>query len=155
MNFALQEGTHRGLFEVLAARFHEGGFFIMMLILIVGIIALILLVRGIFLVRNRNPKIEKTIILINSLGLFALVLGVFGQLIQLINTLDYLSSFEGTTPRDFADGLKTTMLPTLFGAFIFLFTRLSTILLHWIKPFQEKDGKSVLSKESNPSTNFK
>tara|TARA_R110002020_G_scaffold280437_1_gene496194 strand:- start:509 stop:964 length:456 start_codon:yes stop_codon:yes gene_type:complete len=96
-----------------------------------------------------KPRINKTIIIINSLGLFALVLGVFGQLIQLINTLDYLSSFEGTTPRDFADGLKTTMLPTLFGAFIFLFTRLSTILLHWIKPFQVKEDKPVFSKESN------
>jgi hypothetical protein len=149
MQIALQEGAHRGILEVLAARFQEGGFFIMMLILIVGIIGLFLLVRGIYLVRNRNPRINKTIIIINSLGLFALVLGVFGQLIQLINTLDYLSSFEGTTPRDFADGLKTTMLPTLFGAFIFLFTRLSTILLHWIKPFQEKEDKSVFSKEFN------
>lgn len=155
MTFALQEGAHRGLFEVLAARFHEGGFFIMMLILIVGIIGLILLVRGIFLILNRNPKIEKTIILINSLGLFALVLGVFGQLIQLINILDYLSSFEGTTPRDFADGLKTTMLPTLFGAFIFLFTRFSTILLNWIKPFQEKEKKSVFSQGPNSSTTSK
>lgn len=155
MTFALQEGSHRGLFEVLAARFEEGGFFIMMLILIVGAIGLILLVRGIYLVRKRNPIIEKTIILINSLGLFALVLGVFGQLIQLINTLDYLSSFEGATPRDFADGLKTTMLPTLFGAFIFLFTRFSTILLNWIKPFQEKENKSVFSQGSNSSTTSK
>ncbi len=155
MTFALQERAQRGLLEVLAARFEEGGFFIMMLILIVGIIGLILLVRGIYLVRKRNPKIEKTIILINSLGLFALVLGVFGQLIQLINTLDYLSSFEGTTPRDFADGLKTTMLPTLFGAFIFLFTRFSTILLHWIKPFQEKEAKPGFSNKSNSSITSK
>ena len=155
MTFALQERAQRGLLEVLAARFEEGGFFIMMLILIVGIIGLILLVRGIYLVRKRNPKIEKTIILINSLGLFALVLGVFGQLIQLINTLDYLSSFEGTTPRDFADGLKTTMLPTLFGAFIFLFTRFSTILLHWIKPFQEKVAKPGFSNKSNSSITSK
>ncbi|WP_339655798.1 MotA/TolQ/ExbB proton channel family protein [uncultured Salegentibacter sp.] len=154
MTFALQERAQRGLLEVLAARFEEGGFFIMMLILIVGIIGLILLVRGIYLVRKRNPKIEKTIILINSLGLFALVLGVFGQLIQLINTLDYLSSFEGTTPRDFADGLKTTMLPTLFGAFIFLFTRFSTILLHWIKP-QEKEAKPGFSNKSNSSITSK
>jgi hypothetical protein len=155
MKLALQEGAHRGILEVLAARFQEGGFFIMMLILIIGIIGLVFLVRGIYFVRNRNPKIEKTILLINSMGLFALVLGVFGQLIQLINTLDYLSSFEGTTPRDFADGLKTTMLPTLFGAFIFLFTRFSTILLNWIKPFQNEEGKSLFSKESHSSSNFK
>ncbi len=106
----------------------------MMSILVVGILAIILLARGIYFTLKRNPGIVKMIVLINSLGLFALVLGVFGQLINLINTLDYLSSFEGTTPRDFADGLKTTMLPTLFGALIFLLTRFSTIVLNFLRP---------------------
>ena len=111
----------------------------MMLILIVGILGIILLVSGIYFAQNKNPKIVKMIILINSLGLFALVLGVFGQLIKLINILDYLSSFENTTPRDFADGLKVTMLPTLFGALIFLITRFSTIVLNLMKPFPKTE----------------
>lgn len=111
----------------------------MILILIIGILGIILLSRGINFARKSDPRILKMITLINSLGLFALVLGVFGQLIKLIETLDYLSSFEGTTPRDFADGLKVTMLPTLFGAFVFLFTRFSSIILLWIKPFREKN----------------
>ncbi|CAN5120402.1 hypothetical protein BH23BAC2_BH23BAC2_27570 [soil metagenome] len=131
---AIQQETQQGLFEVIGARFEEGGFFIMMSILVVGILAIILLARGIYFTLKRNPGIVKMIVLINSLGLFALVLGVFGQLINLINTLDYLSSFEGTTPRDFADGLKTTMLPTLFGALIFLLTRFSTIVLNFLRP---------------------
>jgi len=38
-------------------------------------------------------------------------------------------------PRDFADGLKMTMLFTLFGAFVFLCTRFSTIVLI-VKPLQ-------------------
>lgn len=132
--YAIQQQTQSGFFEQLTARFQEGGFFIMLLILFVGILTIILLARGIFFTRNQNPGVEKMITLINSLGLFALVLGVFGQLINLINTLDYLSSFENTTPRDFADGLKTTMLPTLFGALIFLLTRFSTIVLNFLKP---------------------
>lgn len=136
---AIQQHTQQSFFEVLGARFEEGGFFIMMLILSVGILAIILLARGIYFTKKRNPGIIKMIILINSLGLFALVLGVFGQLISLINTLDYLSSFEGTTPRDFADGLKTTMLPTLFGALVFLLTRFSTIVLNFLKPFPETE----------------
>ena len=131
---ASQQEVQRSFLEVIGARFQEGGFFIMMLILIVGILGIILLVRGIYFAQNKNPKIVKMIILINSLGLFALVLGVFGQLIKLINILDYLSSFENTTPRDFADGLKITMLPTLFGALIFLITRFSTIVLNLMKP---------------------
>ncbi|MCY2686991.1 MotA/TolQ/ExbB proton channel family protein [Salinimicrobium sp. TH3] len=136
---AIQQEVHRSIFEELGRRMEEGGFFIMMLILIVGILGIILLVRGIYFARSKNPRLLKMIILINSLGLFALVLGIFGQLIKLINTLDYLSSFEDTTPRDFADGLKMTMLPTLFGAFIFLVTRFSTIILNWIKPLREND----------------
>ncbi len=136
---AIQQDLQRNFFEVIGARFHEGGFFIMMLILIVGIVGIILLVRGIYFARNENPRVIKMIIIINSLGLFALVLGVFGQLIKLIGVLDYLSFFEDTTPRDFADGLKVTMLPTLFGAFIFLVTRFSTIILNLIKPLPKKE----------------
>lgn len=111
----------------------------MMLILIVGIVGIILLVRGIYFARKENPMVIKMITIINSLGLFALVLGVFGQLIKLIGVLDYLSFFEDTTPRDFADGLKVTMLPTLFGTFIFLVTRFSTIILNVIKPLPKKE----------------
>jgi hypothetical protein len=136
---AIQQDSLRSFFEWVSARFQEGGFFIMMLILIVGILGIILLVRGIYFARNEDPRIVKMIIIINSLGLFALVLGVFGQLLKLIGVLDYLSFFEDTTPRDFADGLKVTMLPTLFGAFIFLVTRFSTIILNFLKTLPKKE----------------
>lgn len=134
MILAIQQQAKPGFFEVVGDRFEEGGFFIMMFILMVFILGILLLVRGIYLARKKDPKIARTIILLNSIGLFALVLGVFGQLIKLIETLDYLSSFEDTTPRDFAQGLKFTMLPTLFGALVFLFTRFSTIVLNWVRP---------------------
>jgi hypothetical protein len=135
----IQQDSLRSFFEWFGARFQEGGFFIMMLILIVGILGVILLVRGIYFARNEDPRTAKMIIIINSLGLFALVLGVFGQLLKLIGVLDYLSFFEDTTARDFADGLKVTMLPTLFGALIFLVTRFSTIILNLIKPLPKKE----------------
>lgn len=135
----MQQETQKGFFQEIGGRFEDGGFTIMMLILIVGIIGLALLVKGIWLAKNQDPKIDRNITLINSLGLFALVLGVFGQLLHLINTLDYLSSFEGTTPRDFADGLKMTMLPTLFGAFVFLLTRFSTIVLNFFRPLPKRE----------------
>lgn len=136
MILAIQQQAQPGFFEVVGDRFEEGGFFIMVLIFIVLILGIFLLVRGIIFAKKKDPKIARTIILLNSVGLFALVLGVFGQLIKLIETLDYLSSFEDTTPQDFAQGLKMTMLPTLFGAFVFLFTRFSTIVLNWVRPFK-------------------
>lgn len=134
MIIAIQQQAQPGFFELVGERFEEGGFFIMMLILIVLILGTFLLVRGINFARKKDPRIARTIILLNSIGLFALVLGVFGQLIKLIETLDYLSSFEDTSPRDFAQGLKFTMLPTLFGALVFLFTRFSTLVLNWVRP---------------------
>ncbi|MCX2838607.1 hypothetical protein OQ279_10620 [Salinimicrobium sp. MT39] len=136
MILAVQQQAQQGFFGLIGDRFEEGGFFIMMLILIVWMLGIFLLARGIYLARKKDPKIARTIILLNSIGLFALVLGVFGQLVKLIETLDYLSSFEDTTPRDFAQGLKFTMLPTLFGALVFLFTRFSTIVLNWVRPMK-------------------
>lgn len=133
---AVQQQAQPGFFELIGDRFEEGGFFIMMFIFIVLILGIFLLVRGIYFASKKDPKIGRTIILLNSIGLFALVLGVFGQLIKLIETLDYLSSFEDTTTRDFAQGLKFTMLPTLFGALVFLCTRFSTIVLNWVRPIK-------------------
>lgn len=136
MILTVQQQAQPGFFELIGDRFEEGGFFIMMFIFIVLILGIFLLVRGIYFASKKDPKIGRTIILLNSIGLFALVLGVFGQLIKLIETLDYLSSFEDTTPRDFAQGLKFTMLPTLFGALVFLCTRFSTIVLNWVRPIK-------------------
>ena len=134
MILTLQQQAQPGFFKLIGDRFEEGGFFIMMFIFVVLVLGIFLLVRGIYFAGKKNPKIARTVILLNSIGLFALVLGVFGQLIKLIETLDYLSSFEDTTPQDFAQGLKFTMLPTLFGALVFLFTRFSTIVLNWVRP---------------------
>lgn len=136
MILTVQQQAQPGFFELIGDRFEEGGFFIMMFIFIVLILGIFLLVRGGYFASKKDPKIGRTIILLNSIGLFALVLGVFGQLIKLIETLDYLSSFEDTTPRDFAQGLKFTMLPTLFGALVFLCTRFSTIVLNWVRPIK-------------------
>lgn len=128
-----QEEVQVSFVQIVFERMQEGGLFIMSLILISGLIALFLMARSLFLVRNKTPTIDRNIILINSIGLFALVSGVFGQLLKLISTLDYMHFTEGIQPNEFAGSLKFTMLPTLFGCFIFLLTRFSTILLNALK----------------------
>lgn len=130
----IQQEIHRNLLDVIVARFQDGGFAIMMLILLGGIISIVLFISGIYYLKNLDPRIEKMITVINSIGLFSLVLGVFGQLIKLIHTLDYLSVIEDISPRDFANGLKFSMLPTLFGTLVLLLTRFFTIVLNFIKP---------------------
>lgn len=131
------EITHQkfqqSFFSILLNRMEDGGLFVMSLTLICGLLALILAVNGIWLVKQNSLKINRNIILINSIGLFALVLGVFGQLLKLIETLDELHFTEGVMPSDLAGGLKFTMLPTLVGCLIFLISRFSTIVLNWYK----------------------
>lgn len=126
-------------FSKLLERMQEGGIVVMSIVLISGLIALFLFFRSLFFVKNRNPKLNKMIVLINSIGLFALVTGVFGQLLQLINTLDYFEFREVLTAEELASGLKFTILPTLFGCFIFLISRFFTITLNWLKPHNMVD----------------
>ncbi len=128
-----QNEVQMNFFSWLFARMQEGGIVIMSIVLICGLVVLFLMVRSLFYVKN-NPRLTKMIILINSIGLFALVTGVFGQLLQLINTLDYMEFRDEVRAGELAAGLKFTILPTLFGCFIFLISRLFTITLNWLKP---------------------
>lgn len=132
-NAANQQEIQQGLFPLLFERMQEGGLFIMSLILICGFLILFLMAQSLSFVKNKNPRLTKNIALINSIGLFAFVLGVFGQLLKLISTLDYMDFAEGIQLNEFAGGLKVTILPTLFGCFIFLIARFSTIVLTWLK----------------------
>lgn len=124
-----------GFFSLLFARMQEGGIVIMSMIFISGIIILFLMFRSSLYLKNNDPKLNKMIILINSIGLFTLVVGVFGQLLQLINTLDYLEFKGGVGVEELASGLKFTILPTLFGCLILLVSRFITIILNWMKPY--------------------
>ncbi len=125
-----------GFFTSLFARMQEGGIVIMSMIFISGIIIIFLMFKSLFYLKNNDPKLNKMIILINSIGLFALVAGVFGQLLQLINTLDYLEFKDGVGVGELASGLKFTILSTLFGCLILLISRFITIVLNWLKPHQ-------------------
>ncbi len=132
-----QNEVQMNFFSWLFARMQEGGIVIMSIVLICGLVVFFLMVRSLFYVKTNNPKLSKMIILINSIGLFALVTGVFGQLLQLINTLDYMEFRDEVRAGELAAGLKFTILPTLFGCFIFLISRFFTIMLHWLKPLQK------------------
>lgn len=129
-----QTEMQKSFFTVLIDRLEDGGIFIMSFILICGLVTLFLMGRSLLFVKNKNPKLDKMITLINSIGLFSLVLGVYGQLLQLINTLDYMEFSGGLQAIEFAAGLKFSILPTLFGCLIFLFSRFATIILNWLKP---------------------
>ncbi|MCX2745498.1 MotA/TolQ/ExbB proton channel family protein [Mangrovivirga sp. M17] len=121
-------------FSIVFERMQDGGIIIMSILLICLIITLILIGRGIYHFKKKSPKLEKSITLINSIGLFALVLGVFGPLLQMIEILDQMEEIGGLKAHQMAGGFKQTILPTLLGCFIFLVSRAFTIMLNWLKP---------------------
>lgn len=135
-----QVSNEVGFFSILVDRISEGGFLVMTLIIISGLLTIVLMVRGLLIVKRNNLKLGKIISLINSIGLFALVLGVFGQLLLLITTLDFLHYTQNLQANQLAGGLKFTMLPTLFGCFVFLMSRFFTIVLNFIKPTPIEPG---------------
>ncbi len=57
-----------------------------------------------------------------SIGLFALVFGILGQLIGLYGAFTSLAEAGNVSPNIIYAGLKVSMIPTLYGIIIYLFT---------------------------------
>ena len=110
-------------------RLNEGGPFFMYPLLLILILVVILIVKG-FL---KKETIDKTISLINSITLFALVWGFLGHIIGMIGAFDAIESMGGVSQPMLAAGIKVSLLVPTFGSFIFLIGRLGIIILTWIK----------------------
>jgi len=110
-------------------RLNEGGPFFMYPLLLILILVLILIVKG-FL---KKGTIDKTISLISSITLFALVWGFLGHIIGMIGAFDAIESMGSVSQEVFAAGIKVSLLVPVFGSFIFLVGRLGIIILTWIQ----------------------
>ena len=101
----------------------EGGAAFMYPLLLLLIIILVLLTQGFI----KKETTTKTIKLVSSIALFALVWGFLGQIIGLITAFDAIEA-SGTVSYDiFASGLKISFLAPAFGAVVFLIGRLGII----------------------------
>lgn len=110
-------------------RLNEGGPFFMYPLLIILILVLILIAKG-FLQKGNS---KKTISLISSLTLFALVWGFLGHIIGMIGAFDAIEASGGVSQPIFAAGIKISLLVPTFGSFVFLIGRLGIIILTWIQ----------------------
>jgi len=110
-------------------RLNEGGPFFMYPLFFIIILLLILVVKG-FL---QKGSVEKTISLISSIALFAIVWGFLGQIIGLIGAFDSIEAVGDVSPAVLAGGLKIAFLAPVFGMFAFLVGRLGIIILTWMK----------------------
>ncbi len=110
-------------------RLNEGGPFFMYPLFFIIILLLILVVKG-FL---QKGSVDKTISLISSIALFAIVWGFLGQIIGLIGAFDSIEDMGEVSPAVMAGGLKIAFLAPVFGMFAFLVGRLGIIILTWMK----------------------
>ena len=110
-------------------RLNEGGPFFMYPLLLILILVIILIVKG-FL--NREAS-KKTISLISSITLFALVWGFLGHIVGMIGAFDAIQSMGSVSQEVLAAGIKVSLLVPLFGSLIFLIGRLGIIILTWMQ----------------------
>lgn len=106
----------------------EGGPIFMYPLLIILFIVLGLIIKG-FIVKDSS---EKVITLLQSVTLFALVFGLLGQILGLIQAFDFIQSIGNISTEVLSAGLKVSFLPAAFGFFIFLVGRFG-IILHILK----------------------
>lgn len=93
------------------------------------ILVIILIVKAFIQKESR----DKTMSLISSISLFALVWGFLGQIIGLIGAFDAIESVGEVSAAMLAAGLKVAFLAPVFGMFVFLVGRLGIIVLTWTK----------------------
>ena len=105
----------------------EGGYFFMTPLAILLIATIVLIIK--YFVSPSHKK--KTLKLIQSIGLFALVWGVLGQVMGLITAFDTIEFIDGVSLNIVAGGLKRTFLPTLLGLVIFLVARFGILIIQW------------------------
>ena len=108
---------------------NEGGPAFMYPLLIILILVLILIVKG-FL---KNETVEKTIKLISSITLFALVWGFLGHIIGMIGAFDAIEAVGEVSSGVMAAGIKISLIVPVFGSVVFLIGRLGIIILTWMQ----------------------
>ena len=70
---------------------------------------------------------------IKTIGLFAGVFGILGQLIGLYQAFSILEEMGNVSQSLIAGGLKVSMIPTIYGVIVFLFSLLLWFVLDfWI-----------------------
>ena len=111
------------------ARLNEGGPTFMYTTLFLLIVILALLIRGFVKPTTR----DKTVTLVSSISLFALVWGFLGQMIGFIGAFDAVQAAGDVSPSMLAGGIKVAILSPVFGMIVFLIARIGIIILNILK----------------------
>lgn len=115
-------------------RFNEGGPFLMSLILIALLLSIFFMFRTGMNLKNENGKFQKYLSLCGEVGLLALVLGIFGSVIGMIEAFDSIEAIgDEVSTALMAGGLKVSFLTMVFGTFTFIISRIAIIIFKWVR----------------------
>lgn len=76
-----------------------------------------------------NNNFRHQLTYVRSVGLFTMITGILGQLIGLMSAFKAIEAAMDISPAIIAGGLKVSMITTLYGIFIYLFSILIWFLL--------------------------
>ena len=113
--------------------FIEGGpLFMGILTIVLLVILVIAVINGAPLLSNKSSSNDQRINrlgFMKSLGLFAFVLGMLGQFLGLFQAFDIISSGMEISPAIMAQGVKVSMVTSIYGMIIFLIAYLLWFIL--------------------------
>ncbi len=108
--------------------FYEGGAGFMGILTLIFLVMMILVVSNvIILIKNGvvdEARTNERLSLIKSVGLFAMVVGILGQLIGLYYAFTAIKEIGDVNPGILAGGLKVSLIPTIYGIVIYLISHL-------------------------------
>jgi hypothetical protein len=90
-----------------------------------------------------KPNFRHQLTYLKSIGLFIMITGILGQLIGLMEAFKAIERVGDISPPIMAGGLKISMITTLYGILIYLFSILTWFLLdlwHHSKSAPEVNG---------------
>ena len=123
MTTPIFQSTKPFLFIGIGQRLNEGGPLFMYTLVVLLLVIIMLLIKAF----TKKESSEKSIELIKSISLFALVWGFLGQIIGLIGAFDVIETFGNVPPEVLASGIKVSSLSPAFGMVVFLIGRLGVI----------------------------
>jgi len=104
--------------------------------LFMGILTILLMILSVWMIyhliiflKSKNANTDKALRYISygrSIGLLTLITGILGQLVGLRAAFDVLET-SNVSPQALAGGIKVSMIPTLYGIIIYIFS-----LLLWL-----------------------
>ncbi|MEQ8882226.1 MAG: MotA/TolQ/ExbB proton channel family protein [Cyclobacteriaceae bacterium] len=114
--------------------FYMGGTLFMSILTIIFVAMIVVAVlNGIPVIRGEIESAEgrAKIAYIKSVGLFALVIGILGQLIGLTDAFRAIEAAGDVAPSLVYGGLKISMITTLYGFMIYIISYLIWFGLSW------------------------